>query len=175
MAQNSWTAYHSGITFAAAKAMAGIINAGARVLRVARCGLLNAQTGAVTGVATFMEVRWYPATATWATPTTITPSSHDSTNSALSSVTAGSAGTPGGSTPVILRRIFWSSDEPAISSATSDELETYVPLNIIWDAGYGDTDVQKLAVRQNEMFNVYNTTGAAGLLDTWIEFTDAAS
>jgi hypothetical protein len=67
--------------------------------------------------------------------------------------------------------VFWSSDEAAISTGTLDELETFVPLNIIFDAGYGDSNVQPLALRQTQMAMVYNVTGAAGLLDTWIEFT----
>jgi len=90
-------------------------------------------------------------------------------------VTTGNAGTPGGSTGVSIRRVFWSSDEPSISTATSDELECFVPLNVVWDAGYGDAAVQKLTVRQNEGFILYNMSGAAGLLDTWTEFTDAAT
>lgn len=172
---NTWTLYNSGIAFAAAKVMAGILNGGTRVLRIARMGMLNNQTAGVTGVACLAEIRKYPATMTWGTPTAVTPVAHDSTNSALSSVTAGNSGTPGGSTPVTLRRIFWSSDEPSISTATSDELECFVPLNVIWDAGYGDAAVQKIAVRQNEGFNLYNTTGAAGIVDIWTEFLDEAS
>jgi hypothetical protein len=112
---------------------------------------------------------------TWTTPTAVAPAAHDSANSALSTVTAGHSGTPGGSTGVSIRRIFWSSDEPSISTATSDELECFVPLNVVWDAGYGDADVQKLAIRTGESFLTYNTTGAAGLVDTWGEFTDAAT
>ena len=46
-----------------------------------------------------------------------------------------------------------------------------MPLNIIWDAGYGDANVQPLTLRQSQMAMVYNVSGAAGLLDTWIEFT----
>lgn len=155
--------------------MWGILNGGARVLRIARLGLLNNQTAGVTGVACFMEIRKYPATMTWTTPTAVTPVAHDSTNSALSTVTAGHSGTPGGSTGVSIRRIFWSSDEPSISAATSDELECFVPLNIIWDAGYGDIDVQKMALRTGEGFLLYNTTGAVGLVDAWGEFTDSAT
>ena len=155
--------------------MAGILNGGTRVLRIARMGLLNNQTAGVTGVACFMEIRKYPATMTWGTPTAVTPIAHDSANSALSSVTAGNLGTPAGSTPAILRRIFWSSDEPSISTATSDELECFVPLNVIWDAGYGDSSVQKVAIRQNEGFMLYNTVGAVGLVDIWTEFLDEAS
>jgi hypothetical protein len=70
-----------------------------------------------------------------------------------------------------LRRTIWSSDEAAASSATSDELECFVPLNILFDAGYGDTNVQPLTLRQNDFAGVYNISGAAGLLDSWTEFT----
>jgi hypothetical protein len=31
--------------------------------------------------------------------------------------------------------------------------------------------VQPLTLNQNQMAHVYNISGAAGLLDTWIEFT----
>ena len=168
----TFTAYFSAVSFAAGKAMAAILNSHAtEVLKARRIGLLNAQTASVTGVLCQMELRAYGATATYTGSTAAAITSHDSTNTAPSSYTAGYAGTPGGSTPTVLRRIFWSSDEAAISAATSDELETYVPLNIIFDAGYGDSNVQPLTRRQNEMVCLYNTTGAAGLLDTWIEFT----
>lgn len=172
---NTWTGYNQGVTFAASKVMAGLLNGGSNVLRVARMGLLNNQTVAVTGVICFMELRKYPATMTWTTPTSVSPVAHDSNNSALSSVTHGNSGTPGGSTPAVIRRILWSSDEAAASTATSDELECFVPLNVIWDAGYGDTDVQKVVLRTGEGFHLFNTTGAAGLVDAWTEFTDAAS
>ena len=171
---NSWTLNVQGNVFAVGKNMWGILNGGARVLRVARIGLLNNQTAGVTGVAALMEIRKYPATATW-TPTAVAPVAHDSANSALVSVSAGHTGTLAGSTPVTLRRIFWSSDEPSISTATSDELECFVPLNIIWDAGYGDVDVQKLTIRTGEAVSVANTVGAVGLVDVWGEFTDAAT
>lgn len=171
----TWHGLNQGVSFAAGKAMLGLQNAGTNVERVARAWLLNNQTGAVTGVICFMEVRWYPATFTWTTPTTVTPVAYDSNNSALGSVTFGNSGTPGGSTGQVLRRIIWSSDEPAASTATSDELECFVPLNVIWDSGYGDTDVQKLALRQNQAFIVWNTAGAAGIVDSEIEWTDAAT
>ena len=172
---NSWTLNVQGLVFAASKNMWGILNGGARVLRVARIGLLNNQTAAVVGVACLMEIRKHPATMTWTTPTAVAPIAHDSANSALSTVTAGHSGTAGGSTPVSIRRIFWSSDEPSISTATSDELECFVPLNVIWDAGYGDVDVQKLTLRTGEGVTIFNTTGAVGLVDIWGEFTDAAT
>lgn len=171
MAQ-TWTAYYSGVAFAATKNMAAVLNQHAsEVLSIRRVGLLNAQTAGVTGVLCAVEFRaFFAGSPNLTAPTAITPVSHDSTNTAPASAVYGHAGTIAG-TPLTLRRIFWSSDEAAISTATLDELETLVPLNIIWDAGYGDSNVQPLTLRQNQMAMVYNVSGAAGLLDTWIEFT----
>jgi len=169
MAQ-TFTAYYQAVTFAAGKNMASVLNQHAtEVIKIRRVGLLNAQTVAVTGVLCQLELRHYTG-AGLAAPTSVTPVKHDSANTLPTTAVYGHAGTPSG-TPVTLRRVFWSSDEAAISTATSDEFETYVPLNIIFDAGYGDSNVQPLTLNQDEMVTVYNTTGAAGLLDVWIEFT----
>jgi len=170
---NTWTGLVTARAFAASSVNAGILNAGTRVLRLRRHGLLNNQTAAVTGVICLMELRWYSG-AGWTTPTSVASIAHDSTNSALSSVTHGYAGTPTG-TSNLLRRVLWSSDEAAASTATNDELECIVPLNIVWDAGYADANVQALTIRQNESFINYNTSGAAGLVDLWSEFTDEAT
>lgn len=171
MAQ-TFTAYYSAVTFAASKNMGAILNGHAtEVLKIRRVGLLNAQTAAVVGVLCQLEMRAYQTGSPGLTaPTAVTPTSHDTTNTAPTTATYGHAGTIAG-TPLTLRRVFWSSDEAAISTATSDELETFVPLNIIFDAGYGDSNVQPLTLRQTQMAMVFNTTGAVGLLDTWIEFT----
>jgi hypothetical protein len=171
MAQ-TWTAYYSGIAFAATKNMGAVLNShSSEILRIRRVGVLNAQTAAVTGVICQLEMRGYFSGSPGLTaPTTVTPTAHDSTNTAPASATYGHAGTIAG-TATTFRRVFWSSDEAAISTGTLDELETFVPLNIIFDAGYGDSNVQPLALRQTQMAMVYNVTGAAGLLDTWIEFT----
>lgn len=170
MAQ-TFTAYFNGIAFAAGKAMAALLNTHAsELIKIRQVGLLNAQTAAVTGVLCQLEMRWYPATATYTGSTAVTPVSHDSTNTAAGALTCGHNGTAGGSTPVVLRRIFWSSDEAAISAATSDELETYVPLNTIYE-WQPHSDIQPITLRQNQMLTLHNTTGAAGLLDVWITFT----
>lgn len=166
------TSYFAGVAFAAAKNMGGILNSHAtELIKIRRVGLLNAQTAAVTGVLCQLQANCYRTAASLSGATAVTPVQHDSTNTAFTTATVGHAGTVGG-TALIMRQIFWSSDEAAISTGTSDELETYVPLNTIFDAGYGDsTNVQPLVLRQTQMFLVYNTTGAAGLLDTWIEAT----
>ena len=171
MAQ-TFTAYFSGIAFAATKNMGAILNTSAsEVLKVYRVGLVNAQTSGVTGVITELNVRIVQTSATLTSSTTITPISHDTTNTAPASATYGSAGTVGG-TPATVRRTIWSNDEPATGTLTNDEMECFIPFNIVWDAGYGDSNVQPMTLRQNQMFYVWNVTSTAvGTLDTWMEFT----
>lgn len=167
---DTYTAYFPGIAFAAGKNMASILNGHAsELIKIRRVGLLNTQVAAVTGVVCQLDFQLRTG-AGLSGHTSITPVAHDSNNAAAESLTIGHAGTPTG-TAVTLRRVFWSSDEPAISTATLDELECLVPFNIIWDAGYGDANVQPLVLRQNQMATVYNQTGAAGLVDIWMEYT----
>ena len=166
---DTYTTYFNGVAFAAAKNMAMIVNTHAtETIRIYRVGLLNAQTAAVTGVLCQLELRRYTG-AGLTGHTAVVPVKHDTTTPAYASSVIGHAGTPTG-TPDVLRRIFWSSDEAAISTGTLDEWETMVPLNVIFDTG-GDANVSPLILRQGEGICVYNTTGAAGLLDTWIEST----
>jgi hypothetical protein len=172
MAQ-TWTAYFQAVAFGNAKNMAAILNTHAtEKLSIYRVGILNTQTAAVTGVLVDLQLRVYQSgSPSLSSPTAITPTPHDSTNTAPASATYGHAGTIAG-TAQTLRRIAWSNDEPAVSSATSDEFECLVPWNIIWDAGYGDSNVQPLTLNQNQMVLLFcNTNSTVGTLDTWMEFT----
>lgn len=161
--------YCAGVAFAATKNMHAVLNGHAtEVLKVRRCGLSNAQTAAVTGVVCQMEHRLYTS-ATLTSPTAVTPVSMDSTNTAPTTATYGHAGTIGG-TAASLNAWIWSSDEAAVSSATSDELECLIPLNIVYD-WIPHSDVQPLTLRQSQMCMLYNVSGAAGLLHSYIDFT----
>lgn len=168
MAQ-TFNAYYGAVSFAATKNMAAILNGHAtEVLKIRRITLSNAQTAAVTGVVCSIELRRYTGGSLTA-PTAVTPTSYDTTNTAPTTATYGHAGTIGG-TSATLRRIIWSSDEAAASSATSDELECFPALNVLYE-WQPHSDVQPITLRQNDMIMVYNVSGAAGLLDVWIEFT----
>jgi hypothetical protein len=171
MAQ-TWTAYHSGIVFAAGKVMGGLYNNhSSEVLKIRRVGLLNGQTSAVTGAICALEMRSC-IVSSWSAPAAVVPSTHDTNNSLPTTYTSGNAGTltPTG-TPLVFRRTNWSSDEAKLTTLTNNELECFVPLNVLFDAGYGDSNVQPLTLRQTNMGYVWATVGTAGLLDTWIEFT----
>jgi hypothetical protein len=167
----TFTAYFPGIAFAASKVMAGILNTHAtELLKIRRAGLINMQTGAVTGVQCTLELRKYTATATLSGGSSVTPVPHDTTNTAPASASYSHTSTPGG-TSNLLRRLWWSSDEPSVAGSTIDELETNPFLNTVWDSGYADANVQPLTLRQDESFVIFCTSGTAGLVDLWIELT----
>lgn len=171
-ALQTFTVYNSGVAFAATKVMGGVLNSHAtELLKVRRVGLLNGQTAAVTGVLCNLEMRLSTAVSSWTPAAAVTPTAHDSTNSAPTSASYGNGGAITATNTFTLRRTNWSSDEAAVSAATMDEMECIVPLNIIFDAGYGDSNVQPLTLRQNQMGYCFNNSGAAGLLDVWIEIT----
>lgn len=175
--KNTWTLLIPNKSFSAAIVMAGIRNGSAvRLLKIRRIGLVNAQSAAAAGVICLLDIRRYYNSVTWTAPTAFAPIFHDTTNSALVSCISGFAGgATGGSGPDILRKVCWSSDEPTISVGTIDEWETFIPVNIIWDLGYGDSsNINPLTLRNGEMVYVYNNQGATGLVDVWIEFTDEA-
>lgn len=178
---NTYTAYFPSISFGLNRIMAGVLNHNAsQTFGICRIGILNTQYTAVTGSAVQPEVRVYMGSSTtsmtWSSFTVIAPVSHDTGNAAMGSNSIGHSGTAGGPTARTVRRIFWSSDEPAISTAvTADELECYVPMNIIWDAGYGDSAVQRLTLRTDQGVVLINSVGSSGALDSWIEFTHTSA
>lgn len=168
MAQ-TFNAFYGGVAFAASKNMAAILNTHAtEQIKIRRITLFNSQTVAVTGVLCQIELRTY-VSGTLTGPTAVTPVSYDSTNTAAAAATFGHAGTIGG-TASTLRRIVWSSDEAGASSATSDELQNFPPLNVLYE-WQPHSDIQPITLRQNQMVMVFNVSGAAGLLDVAIEYT----
>lgn len=167
---NTWTVYLPGVTFADGKAMAGVINAGTRLIKIRRIRFLNTQTTGVAGQICYGDIRRYTS-ATWTGASPVTPFPHDTGNSALVDTTCGYGGTPGG-TATILRNYLWSSDEPAVGGQTIDEWETIVPFNIVWELGFGDSSLTPLTLREDEMVIIYNYSGSTGNVDIYITFTD---
>ena len=167
----TYTAYATGIAFASNKSLLGIFNAHAtRKVKIYRVWALNNQTTAVTGVLTSMTLRKVSALSAG---TAVTPVAHDSANATvdLTSVTCVTGGTFTNTADNALRQIMWSSDEPAVSSATSDELQCIVPLMCIWDST-GDTNIEPFVLNTNEGIHMLQPgANAVGILDLAIEFT----
>jgi len=170
---NTWRAVTLACAYASAKSMIDIFTTDASaVLRAYRMFHLNNGTSAVTGVLTTMRVN----RLTTGAPTggsAITPIAHDTSNGSLEpGTTSGTGRTPTrAATP--FRQYLWSNDEPTVSGATLDEWEILIPFAQVWDAGYGDSNVQPLVCRQNQGVEIQQSgSSAVGTADFEIEFTD---
>lgn len=170
----TWRATGAAIAYANAKDMLNVFNAtgSSRIIRAYRAYHFNNGTGAVTGVLTTMQIRRITAASSG---TTVTPVKHDTNSSALAAqTTCGTNQTVTGSD--IFRRYLWSNDEPTVSGATQDEWELLVPNCEVWNAGYGDSNIEPIVCRQTQGFEIYHSgSSAVGTADLEIEFTDAAS
>jgi hypothetical protein len=167
----TYTASALGIAFASNKSLLGIFNAHAtRKVKIYRVWVLNNQTSAVTGVVTTMLLRKISALSAG---TAVTPLAHDTGNTGvdLTSVTCVTGGTFTNTSDNAVRQILWSGDEPAVSSATSDELQCIVPLMCIWDST-GDSNIEPFVLNTSEGLHLVQPgANAVGVLDVLFEFT----
>lgn len=170
----TWRATSQAVAFASAKSMLDLFQAGAgaRVERAYRMYQFNNGTTAVTGVLTLMRVnRGTSSTG----GSTVTPVKHDTASSALTAdVTAGTGRTFGRTD--VFRQYLWSNDEPTVSGATMDEWELLIPFAEIWNAGYGDSNIEPIVCRPGFGVEIQQSgASAVGSNDFEIEFTDAAT
>ncbi len=175
MAQ-TYTASFLGVAFGNNKSMGAIFNgAGSgRIVRVKRVWLLNNQTAGVTGVLTTFTLRRSSAQSAG---TAVTPTKHDTTSENMpAQVAVATGGTVTLTGDVAFRQLVWSNDEPAASSGTSDEFETLVPLNCIFDAATGDADIEPIVLREGQGLDVrHSGSSTVGVCDIFIEFTLASA
>ena len=171
---NTWRATSGAIAYANAKDMLNVFNGGAsaRIIRAYRAFFFNNGTAGVTGVLTTLQIRRLTAASAGSA---VTPVKHDTANSALDAATTCGTGQTVTGTDVF-RRLLYSNDEPTVSGATQDEWELLVPFAEIWNAGYGDANVQPIVCRATQGFEIFHSgSSAVGSADAEIEFTDAAT
>lgn len=171
---DTFTALATGVAYGNLKSMLGLFNGGAatRILRVYRMWQLNNNTTSVTGVMATMQILF---STNQSAGTSLTPVKHDSANSNLEAAVlcAHGATVTDGST---LRQYLFSNDEAAVSGATMDEWELVIPLNCVWDAGYGDSNVQPLTLRAGQGVHIKCATNTiVASADLMMEFTQAAT
>ena len=166
----TYTGGVQSVQFGATKYMAGIFNAHATLLlKCWRVWTINSGVAAITGLLCTMQLKRSTARTAGTAGAWV---KHDSNNGAVDANITVNYNDTGVTATDILRSWIWSSDEPSASTGTSDEWECLPALCCIWDAGYGDTNVQPLTFRQNQGLEVYNTSAtAAGYLDTYFECT----
>lgn len=172
----TYTAVATGVTFSTTgKVLLQIFNASGSgvILKVYRIWLLNTQTAAVTGVLPPIELRRITAISTTGSPTTVTPSKHDTNSATLPAQVTVNYGNTSVTSTDVFRALIRSSDEPAVGTFSIDELSAIVPFNAIWDSGYGSTNIEPLVCREGQGIIVYNVgiASAAGFYDIIAEFT----
>ena len=105
----------------------------------------------------------------------MTPVKHDTDSSALNAnTTCGTNQTTTGSD--IFRRFLFVNEEPIVGGTTQANWLTLVPFAEIWNAGYGDTNVEPVTCRATQGLQLFHSgSSAVGTADLEIEFTDSAS
>lgn len=170
----TWRATGGAIAYASSKDMLNVFNgaASSRVIRVYRAYWFNNGTAAVTGVITTAQCRRITAASGG---TGVTPVAHDTNNSALNAATtAGTNQTTTGTD--IFRRFLFVNEEPVVAGVTQANWLTLVPFAEVWNAGYGDTNVEPVTCRATQGFQLFHSgTSAVSTADLEIEFTDSAS
>lgn len=166
----TYRATAGAVAYASSKDMLNVFQSGSgtNVVRTYRCYFFNNGTTAVTGVLTTLQIRRITAASVG---TAVTPVKHD-TNSAnlAAAITAGTGQTTTGSD--IFRRFLWSNDEPTVSTATQDEWELLIPFAEVWNAGYGDSNVEPLVSRATQGTQIFHSgSSAVGSADAEMEFT----
>lgn len=187
--EQTYTLAMANLNLATAQILLGIGNIDATYAimpRIRRVGLMNKQTVATTGqIDTILIERKTGGVYVPIFSYVANVAKHDTRNGDIDDyVICGNMGAAGPGTDN-LRTIIWSSDEPTVANATLDGLECLVPLNIVWDAGYGQDDVggigstqfMPLTLNYEETFCLRRsaTVGAARNIDIWCEFTLTSS
>lgn len=171
----TWRAVTTLPTWAtAAKSLLKVFNASGSgvVLRVYRVWVLNNQTVAVTGIIAPMSLVRLSTVGSGGTA--VTCIKHDTNSTALpAQVTAAYGDTTPGTVDATFRRAQFSTDEALVGTLTNNQLQSFMPLNLFWDSGYNDSNVEPIVLREGFGISVYTPgiASAAGIVDVCIEFT----
>jgi len=155
--------------------MLSIFNASAsKVIRVYRIWSVNSNRTELTGAITLMEIQML--VLRFGSGTAVNVTKMDSSAAALDAsvyVEYNNDHLIAGNT---VRRVYQATDELVPNGWATQFLLKFYPLGLIWDAGYGDDNVQPLTLRQDEGVHVKNTGAATdGVFQFCMEFTQSAS
>lgn len=170
--------YRSNISNAINKVMATLNNGAGSgvVVRVYRIYVVNISTAAVTGGMGVYVLDRYTGTPAGGAAVTLIKHNTASAN-VPAQVTAldGDTAITGTLTSAGIFRVFCrSNDEISPTALTNDELGQVYPMNVIWDGGYGDSNVEPIVLRESEGLRLYTLnagTFGASTVDLIIEMT----
>lgn len=167
----TWTAQAS-VASVATRCMLALYNAGTNIIRVYRYCIFNTQTSAITAALSIFHIRRLTALTVG---TTCTPVKHDTSSSALSSVSCGSNNSTVTATDVF-RKFMWLLEEATTTGTTQANWEVLIPVGIVYFPTGGDSNLESIVCRQNYGTDMYNAgSGAVGTMEYEMTFTDAAT
>lgn len=163
------------VTRSASKNMLGINNAtgSGKVIRVFRIWMTNPHTAAVSGGMGYYTLgRISSAQYTSGTAINFLPHASVLTAGAATPFTGIGAAhgvTQASSFSHEFKRILASSDEIALSGTTVDEVAygMLFPWSVVWDSGYGESDVEPIVIRENQVLLL-----RAGSVGTYVGSAD---
>jgi len=171
---DTWVVDYTLVKMAPGKSLMSLWNgaSSSKVIRIYRVFASNSNFIANTSVSSNLEMQRISAHSGGIT---YTPVTRDTANAALDANVVCSTG----ATVTIngrLRTWQWCTQLP---TASGREYYTYTmvyPMTCLWDVGYGSSKLQPLTIRAGEGISILNKgMSAVGLIDFWVEFTQAAS
>jgi hypothetical protein len=167
---NLYTVAAIGATFRPFKNMITLFNGvgSGKIIKVWRVWLLNNQTVAVTGILTSIELRLVTSISGGGA---LTPTKH---NSSLSSLPPQIVAAEGAICTLssLFRRLLWSSDEPAATVSSVDELAVIPKWSTFFENSITESIIEPIVLNEGQGVSLYfNTNSAVGQADFFIEFT----
>ena len=150
-------------TTAAAKTLLSVFNLDAtQKLNITRVWVQNTGIAAVTPAYQVLSLGRHTTDQTTGA-TTVTPLKHDTNSSNLTNATAKHSPTTSVTLIDTFRQISWSGDEFATGVAKIENLQTLPQFALIWESGYGDTNIEPIVLNQNEGLAVTSAGVASGV------------
>lgn len=148
-----------------------------RIVRIRRIWVNSNRATTNTGILQQYSMFRLTTDTNTGTPTTITPVKVDTNSENLPAAIVTRTNNTVNGTATLIRRFYFSGDEAAAGTLSLDELQTIASLNIIWDVGYGNSNVQPLTLREGQGFSLYQAglASSTGDIDIAVEFTSDAT
>lgn len=163
MADTFTAASQAAVNWTASSTQIGLINNSANVVRVYRIWVYNNGVGTVSGGTCIYQL-WRGTGTAWTGGTALTPIRHNPAGViALTSIAVNTLPTSGFTNTALLGQYTQSNDEIAVTSLTMEEVQAFKATGLIWDAGYGDSNVEPIVVRTGQGVRLLTLAAGTGV------------
>jgi hypothetical protein len=169
----TYTTLVQTIAWAAGKNMLAQVNhtGSGKIMDVYRIWMIGRETTAVAGSSCLIELWQCSSVASYTGGAAQTFVKHDTLSAAAPATVIANAGTTTVLTKnSLIKRYLRYSEEILLTNLYPQTLmSNYLPLNVLQDSGYGDTNIQPLRFREGEGFVLFTPASGGG---TYVGSTD---